>query len=287
VRHNCRTPVALQRFAMAQVSSAVMPNSSTVANLFRSMLWLTLTSFVHGYAVADDICQHPSVQAAVIKHELIRSDPYFYISCEKLLGSNNQVVVAVSQRQSSEWTYDRPENGVYSLSISIVDLSSNRIVANSFYSKRFFQDGEGFRGIRVMFLDDQLSEGFLSFGIQAEYSTIRFGSETTSLYLIKGAQINEVLTDFLTQRAMHFSGNACEGEVQNMETNIRVKKSKTRGPRILLVTENMTLSGREISRDNGCSNVVKKSVTVNFNLKPVSARYVIPLNVKRSSCEVC
>jgi hypothetical protein len=264
-----------------------MPSSSIVANLFRSILWLILTSFFHGYAVADDICQYPSVQAAVIKHELIRSDPYFYISCEKLVGSKNQVVVAVSQRQSSEGMYERPEEGVYGLRISIVDLSSNRIVANSFYSKRFFQDGEGFRGIRVMFLDDQLSEGFLSFGIQAWYSTIRFGSEKTSLYLIKGAQIEEVLTDFPTLSSVHHSGNACEGEVQNTETNIRVKKSKIRGPRILLVTENMTVSGREISRDNGCSNIVKKSVTINFNLKPVSARYVIPLKVKRSSCEVC
>jgi hypothetical protein len=265
-----------------------MLNSSHGANRFQQFILLSIASvFFMKAVIASEVCDDSLVQSAIKSYELIGTEPFFHVACERIVGSATEVVIAVSQRQPTDGWDDGSGMGPYGLRIALVDTRSNLLRASANFPNRFFSDGEGFRGIQVVFLKDQISRSFRSFGINASYSTVRFGSETLSLYIVNDSQIEEVLTDFKTKIFVAHFGRECRGRSQYLASNIKVVASKSTALKPLRVTDTVSIRKFKATSILDCNDSLEKSERRTFTLRSKASKYDVPNPEKRFRCEVC
>jgi hypothetical protein len=265
-----------------------MLNPSHRANSFQKFIFLSIASvFIIKAAIASEVCDDPLVQSAIKNYKLIGTEPFFHVACERLAGSPTKVVIAVSQRQPTDGWNDGSGMGPYGLRIAIVETRSNHLLASANFSNRFFSDGEGFIGIQVVFLKDRISRSFRSFGINASYSTVRFQSESLNLYVVKGSQIVEVLTDFKTSMSVAQNGRECRAGSQYLASTIKALASKSTALKPLRVTDTLTIRNFNSNSYLDCNDSPEKSEAKTFILRSKASKYEVPNAEKRFRCEVC
>jgi hypothetical protein len=269
-----------------------MLNPSTIsAKLLCSLLLILVSVFLGGTSIAGEVCQEPLVELAIQRFRLIGADPNFFISCEKLVERPTEVVVAIAQRATTKEWKDDLGTGPYDLRISIVDINRNQLLATANFSNKFFKDGEGFRGIYVVFLNEPFASGYRSFGIRSWYSTLRFGSEKLNLYTVKGSVVEEVLTDFVTQQFVGLGPRSCDGsDLQELTTGIQVLTSKSNGLKTLLITDTLSIRNFSTFKSDDISNCIgtqRKREIRTFKLKTRAQKYLINEKVNRFPCELC